>query len=230
MLERRTVGPDDALATVVLCHGFGAAEADLVPLASSLSTATSLRYVFPRAPHAFPVGWGAGRAWFPDTEREFAAFVTGEMFAHLDQLDPPSLADAGAMLATTLREAEPDRHGGRRRLLVGGFSQGAMVVCEAMLAAGLRADGLIVLSGSVIAAVRWRSLAAARPLAGVPAFQAHGDADPVLPFDSGAKLGETLDAAGAERTFVRFAGGHGIPPQVLQRLSSWIDAVCATPG
>ncbi|MFW6231463.1 MAG: alpha/beta hydrolase [Spirochaetota bacterium] len=226
MLEVRTEGPGDAPAIVVLCHGFGADEGDLVPLAGSLSTSTSLRFAFPRAPHPFPTGWGPGRAWFPDTEPELASFVTGEFFAHLDQLDPPSLGGAGELLAASargLRGPAPDR-----RLLVGGFSQGAMVACEAMLAAGLRADGLICLSGSVIAAARWQALARARPLAGVPVFQAHGDVDPVLPFEAGLRLGETLDLAGGERTFVRFPGGHGIPPEVLDRLSSWLDAVCAT--
>lgn len=227
MLEGRTVGPADARATVVLCHGFGADEHDLIPLTSSLSTATSLRFVFPRAPHAFPSGWGAGRAWFPDSEAELAGFVTGEMFAHLDQVDPPALTDAGTMLASTVRAVEGV--GGRQRLLVGGFSQGAMVACEAMLAAGLRADGLIVLSGALIAAARWRSLAAARPLSGVSVFQAHGEADPVLPFESGRLLGETLEFAGAAPTFVRFAGGHGIAPEVLDKLSVWIDAACAAP-
>lgn len=253
VLEVRTVGPDDAPATIVLCHGFGADEADLVPLAQTLDAATPLRLAFPRAPHAFPPAWGPGRAWFPDTAPEIASFVTGELFAHLDELDPPSLADAGRSLAETVdtlvagdghsgdgERPRPDEgeanaddaagsRAGGRRLFVGGFSQGAMVAAEAMLAAGLRADGLIVLSGALIAAGRWCSLVGSRPLAGVPVFQSHGDADPVLPFESGARLGELLDTAGAPRTFVRFSGGHGIPPEVPERLSSWIDAGCPAP-
>lgn len=230
MLECTAVGPQDADLLIVLCHGFGADERDLVPLAEAISTPVPARWLFPRAPWGLPSGWGTGRAWFPRDPGEIAAFATGETFANLAPVDPPALAESGSDLARAVRLCSrgSSRQQSECLTIVGGFSQGSMVACEALLGGGLEADGLVVLSGALIAAERWRAHAdrdGSGALAGIPVFHSHGRADPVLPFAAGARLGTLLDEAGAARTFVGFDGGHGIPPHVVERLSAWIATV-----
>lgn len=105
-----------------------------------------------------------------------------------------------------------------------------MVACEAVLAAGIRPRGLLVLSGALIARERWQRLArdAAPNIpspAGLSVFQSHGTTDPVLPVETGKALGDLLDDAGAIRAWLEFDGGHGIPPGVVDAASAWISKV-----
>jgi phospholipase/carboxylesterase len=222
MLNTISRGADDAEVTLVLCHGFGADASDLASLADAFAPATPMRFLFPNAPHAFPRGWGSGRAWFPQDPQEMVQFATGELFRKLAMLDPPGLESSAKVLAQTLRE---EARGSQ--LILGGFSQGAMIACEAVLTAGVRPDALLLLSGALIAEKRWKRFLTAdvTPVRGMPVLQTHGTLDPVLPYDEGVALAEMLRDGGADHTFLQFDGGHGIPPGFLSRISEWVDAV-----
>lgn len=226
MLDAIVRGSESSDVAVVLCHGFGADAADLASLAGGLDPGEHAYYVFPNAPHLLPHGWGAGRAWFPEEPGEIVSFATGELFRKLALLDPPGLEASGAMLAETVNDAAAGR-----RLILGGFSQGAMVACEAVLSGGLRPDALLVFSGALIAERRWTDLIAAgsSPFAGLPVIQSHGRLDSVLPFDAGVALGTLLDRGGAERTFFEFNGDHGIPPQLLPAVTDRLADLLASP-
>jgi phospholipase/carboxylesterase len=104
------------------------------------------------------------------------------------------------------------------RLVLGGFSQGAMLSTELALALAARGTppaGLLLLSGTVIAEPMWRKQLAATPLTGLPTLIAHGRQDPLLPFGQAEALRDLLTAGGAAVRFVPFDGGHEIPPPVL---------------
>ena len=211
---------DPAAPAVVLCHGFGANMHDLAGLTGALSLGRPVRWVFPQAPVELP-GYPAGRAWFPSDPTEFLAFASGELFSDLSGLDPSGLRQSGRLLLDLL-----DRIGSPvSRTVIGGFSQGSMVALEAALAASEPPAGLVVLSGSIIAGDRWRKAGAARerPLDGLPVFQSHGAGDPILPYAQAVRLGELLDACGAKRRFVRFGGGHEIPPAVTEPLTDFLE-------
>jgi phospholipase/carboxylesterase len=57
---------------------------------------------------------------------------------------------------------------------------------------------------------------------GLPVFQSHGRADPILPYPTAELLRDRLEAAGLEVDFHSFAGGHGIPRDVLQKLGAFL--------
>lgn len=215
MLEFVTAGRRDG-PTVVLCHGFGAHMHDLAPLAPELGE-ERFRFVFPQAPVALP-GYPAGRAWFPREERELELFATGAAFSDLAALDPPGLAQSATELAELLDSLrlEPET------TVVGGFSQGAMIACELVFGNHWgRPAGLLVLSGSLIAEQRWR--AAVSAAAGLPVFQSHGDADPILPPEQAAALGSLLRDGGAAYRFERFRGGHAIPGTVVGSVGEFLS-------
>ncbi len=126
------------------------------------------------------------------------------------------------------------------RLVLGGFSQGAMLALDVALhyfsatgvagprsatgvagprsatGAGPRATkpaALLLMSGTLLAEAEWGPRMAA--LAGVPVVLSHGKADQLLPFEIAELLRDRLSDAGAVVEWVPFVGGHEIPRAVL---------------
>src|SRR5262249_48823517 len=158
--------PKDA-PTVVLFHGYGADGADLAPLAMELDLPRPVRWLFPDAP--LPLDWG-GRAWFPiDVAAIDRAQRTGQA---VDWSNEGAAAPARRFLESL---GVP-----WSRLILGGFSQGSMLATELALNAPENPLGLVILSGNLINAAEWGKLAPRRR--GLPFFQSHGIADPVLGF------------------------------------------------
>ena len=94
------------------------------------------------------------------------------------------------------------------------FSQGAMLSTDLALRTDRPLAGLLLLSGTLLAASTWRDLAPRR--AGLPVFQSHGSMDNLLPFAAAERLRALLTDSGLEVDWVQFRGGHEIPPPVLE--------------
>jgi phospholipase/carboxylesterase len=205
--------PGQSCPTVVLCHGFGADAGDLAPLASELGSGEKTRWLFPQAPYQFQMPLAAGRAWFPRDPAGLASFLSGEIFGSLAGLDPPSLRASSDELIEFMDHMGCDP----AKTVVGGFSQGAMVAADAALRLPTLPAGLLLFSGSIIAADRWRAAAAERAdeIRGLRVAQYHGVNDAVLPYESGRALAAVFESAGAAVDFTSFAGGHGIPGNVF---------------
>jgi phospholipase/carboxylesterase len=107
-----------------------------------------------------------------------------------------------------------------RQLVLGGFSQGAMLSLDVALHRASAPAALILMSGTLLAETVW---APRFPrLAGVPILQSHGRADELLPFSIAELLRDSLRHAGAAVDFVPFVGGHEIPPLVLDRAAALV--------
>ncbi|MFP3959623.1 MAG: alpha/beta hydrolase [Spirochaetaceae bacterium] len=224
MLEYRyREGPEDG-GTCVLLHGFGADAADLYPLADQLDPQGRLRWYFPEAPYRITYGGAAfGRAWFPRNEAEIAGALEGAYFRRLSEMDPEGLRLAGAAIEELLRAVGADP----RTLVLGGFSQGAMVAVEALARSSHPPADLWLFSGSAIAVKRWRTaLGAERRFS---FLQSHGTADTILPIDGARALFAMLEEAGGEGEFLSFDGGHGIPGEILTRAGRRLQKVLQPP-
>jgi len=206
--------------TVVLCHGFGADAGDLAPLAQAIPLPGKVRWLFPQAPYQFQMMWGVGRAWFPRDPAGIEAFLSGETFGSLAGVDPPGLEDSSRELMEymDLMGCDP------AQTVVGGFSQGAMVAAATILRLPQLPAGLLLLSGSIIAADRLRRLAEGRDteLRDLRVAQYHGQEDPVLPFEAGQAMAALLESAGADVRFAVFPGGHGIPQSILPSIAEQV--------
>jgi phospholipase/carboxylesterase len=216
--DRRGGGDGPA---ILLCHGFGAPGDDLVALSRVIDAGRDVRWFFPEAPIALDLGWGTtGRAWWPiDMERLQRMMLSGQAHRLADET-PAGLAEARAALEGTLAALEKD-HGVRRdRLVIGGFSQGAMLTTEVALHAEVPFAGLAILSGTLIAAERWAEAARARGPS-IHAFQSHGRRDPILPFAVAEALRALLEGAGATVDWVPHGGQHEIPQVVVDRLGAF---------
>jgi phospholipase/carboxylesterase len=197
-----------------MLHGFMMRPGDLSPFAASIGLPAC--WLFPEGPVAArPVG----RAWWDiDPDLRAAALAVGPRdFAGQHPADLPR---ARTILAAFLDEAAA--LAGDRPLVVGGFSQGGMLLCDLLLRAPRPVAGLVLLSSSRIACDEWPP--PADRLRGLPALISHGHADPDLAFTTGEALRDAVRAEGADVTWVPFEGGHEIPLPVWRRLRQFLTA------
>ncbi|HZU82640.1 MAG TPA: hypothetical protein VE987_06975 [Polyangiaceae bacterium] len=216
---------------VVLLHGFGAPGDDLAPLWRVIDAPPGTRWAFPAAPVVLPVpdgsrGFGApsdSRAWWMiDIERRLAAAERGELEAMSREV-PAGLDRARGVVCRVLDALEAEL--GPSAIVLGGFSQGAMLACDVALRTERALAGIVLLSGTLIAADEWAAAAARRR--GLPVFQSHGSGDPLLPFAYAEKVRALLQAGELDVTWTPFRGGHEIPAGVLQDLGAWLRRVLA---
>ncbi|HXN42494.1 MAG TPA: phospholipase, partial [Myxococcaceae bacterium] len=206
---------------VVLCHGYGAPGRDLVPLANEIliaepNLAEHVRFVFPEAPVSLAsLGYPEGRAWWPlDIER--LARLDRSDLARLQDEAPEGLPRARRLLIGLLQQVSLQMGLPLNKVVVGGFSQGAMLATDAALHLEERPAGLVVLSGALLCRKEWA--VRARTRAGLAVLQTHGRQDPLLPFAGAEALRDLLVEAGLSVEFLPFEGGHTIPRQALKRL------------
>jgi phospholipase/carboxylesterase len=219
-LQALTSGPlreqDRGGVAVVLLHGWGAPGDDLLSLARELAR-PGVRFILPAAPLAMP-GGGGGRAWW-HLDREAPAHASAEGKVPLQAAHRQvSAARAGiqALLRRTRERYAPER------VVLAGFSQGAMLALDVALAGAPGVDRVAALSGVLLAesVPGLRAVHAVRPAV----FIAHGRHDPVLPFAEGELAKGLLERNGYTVTWRPFEGGHEIPRAVVSELGTFIFA------
>jgi phospholipase/carboxylesterase len=205
---------------VVLMHGFGAPGTDLVPLAREMAGPPGTRFVLPEAPLVLPPELGAGRAWWLiDIMRMQLALMTGRV-RDLTREVPEGMQSAREHVLALLEALDAELSLDRSKLVLGGFSQGAMLACDVALRTSEPLAGLLLMSGTFLAADEWTPLMPSR--AGLPVLMSHGRQDPLLPFELAEQLRDALREAGLPVTWVPFEGGHGIAPSALDAASKLI--------
>jgi phospholipase/carboxylesterase len=198
---------------VVLLHGWGAPGDDLVPLAHELAGPRT-RFFVPAGPLAER---GGGRAWWhldPD-DRPAHAWDDQEAAGHQPHRQVLAVRAAVQQLLRDIQaHHRPDR------LVLGGFSQGAMLSLDVALAAAPAVDRVFALSGVLLAdsLPGLKTTRAVKP----PVFISHGRRDPMLNFRGGEKAKELLERHGFSVEFHPFDGGHEIPPPVVASLRAFL--------
>jgi phospholipase/carboxylesterase len=192
---------------VVLLHGIGADEHDLLPLARFLDPRCQV--VSLRAPRDHVVG----HAWFPIDFRPDGSVV-------------PDVAAARETLGNLQRwlAAAPARLGtdqGRTFLL--GFSQGAMMSLGLLVTMPERLAGVAALSGRFAPGLL-ESTAPPEAIARVPLLVAHGLYDDVLPIVHGRGVRDAFAGRVTDFTYREFPMGHEISPAELDLVSRWLSA------
>ncbi len=187
-------------------------------LARVLRAPPGTRFVFPAAPIDLGRAYAGGRAWWKiDLEARLMRYARGEP---VDVSEVPvGLAEARAQVDECIAEVE--RALSPTRLVLGGFSQGAMLSLDVALRSTRALAGLVLMSGTHLAANEWATLLPARR--GLPVFMSHGREDELLPFAISEGLRDTLKEAGLPVDWVSFRGGHGIPPGVLDGVGAFLE-------
>ncbi|MBS2015025.1 MAG: hypothetical protein JST00_19190 [Deltaproteobacteria bacterium] len=205
---------ESAAQVVVLLHGFQMQPSDLSPFAHSLREPAW--FLFPEGP--LPAD-GGGRAWWHiDAKARDRALERGARdFA---EQHPPDLPRARERL-TALVEAVHARIGARP-LVLGGFSQGAMLTCDTVLRSTFPLAAMLLFSGSRIGFDEQEPLRDNGRLKGLPTLISHGKTDADLSFAAGSALHDFLVAAGADVTWLPFDQGHEIPLVVWRTLRKFL--------
>jgi phospholipase/carboxylesterase len=224
-LKVRLVGGSDGRGggdgpVVLLLHGFGAPGDDLVPLADVIEVPRGTRWLFPEAPLSLNMGFGDSRAWwiidFARIQEDRAAGRIRDLSVEI----PQGLALARERFLEFLKELPRQFQIDYKKTVIGGFSQGAMLTCDAVLHTDYPFAGLVQLSGNLLAQSVWGPLMPTRK--GLPVFQSHGTLDDILPHIGAERLCEALTQSGLAVERHSFRGGHEIPEAVLQRLTGFI--------
>jgi phospholipase/carboxylesterase len=206
--ERPADGEPQGL--LVLHHGRGADENDLLSLGDALDPGRRLHVATPRAPMTLP-GWpgfhwyAVPRVGFPDPDT-FRASVS-ELAAFHDEL----WARTGI---------EPER------TVLGGFSMGSVMSYALGLGPGRPGPaGLLIFSGFVPTVEGWQADLASRPA--VRAFIAHGTYDPVIGVEFGRRAHQLLSTAGLDVDYNEAEFGHEIYPTHARQAALWLDRTLA---
>ena len=229
-LTARFVGPPEAALHVVLLHGFGAPGDDLVPLAGELGRAVpgeppppSACYVFPEAPLELGGAYGDARAWWLlDLERLEDELRRGVPRDRRDEV-PDGLPEARTHVLRLLEQLEARFATPTTRLVLGGFSQGAMLALDVALHLERPPAGLLLMSGTLLNQAEWTPRFAS--LRDVPVLLSHGRADALLPYGIAEVLRDRLRAAGVDVQWHPFVGGHEIPRAVVAAGGAFLRAL-----
>lgn len=208
----------DGPPTMVLLHGYGSSAERWLPFAQTIRLPGNGRFVFPQAPGLTvpPDGPRDGRAWW---RLDLASHIpSGESLPNLSAARPPGLKSAASLVESLVEGVERSQGG---TLVLGGFSQGAMVAAEVTFRSDVRVDALVLLSGTLVDEAAWEQHFHKRR--GTPVFLSHGTADPVLPFVVTDRFRTRLEAAGLRVTWVPFDGGHEVPAAVVVALNRFLE-------
>jgi phospholipase/carboxylesterase len=207
LIYRERPAAGEAAGLLVLHHGRGTDERDLLGLADVLDPERRLHVVTPRAPLTIP-GW-PGHHWYvvprvgyPDKDTFDAAYA--KLAALHDEL----------WERTGLTPAET---------VFGGFSMGSVM----SYALGLGSDrpapaGILAFSGFVPTVEGWAPDLATRT--GTRVFIAHGRHDPIMDVAFARRARELLEAGGLPVDYHESDAAHHIDPEHVPAAIDWLRA------
>jgi phospholipase/carboxylesterase len=196
---------------LVLLHGRGANERDLFPILDLLDPDRRLLGVTPRAPLALPPG---GAHWYA--------------LHKLGYPDPPTFLDTFAVASEWLARLEDDTGIPAARMVLGGFSQGAVMSYALGLgAARPRPAAILAFSGFMPTVHGWELDLEAEPRP--PVAIGHGTYDQVIGVEWGRRARRTLGEGGFDVLYREYPLPHAIDPGFLAELIPWLEAALPRP-
>ena len=186
--------------TLLLLHGTGGDENDLLPLGRMLDERAAL--LSPR-----------GKVLENGMPRFFRRLSMGVF-------DEEDLVNRTHELASFVEEAASEYGLDPKRLFAVGFSNGANIAASLLL---LHPE---LLAGAVLLrAMTPFELETLPDLSGTPVYLAAGRSDQMIPPESTERLAELLREAGAEVTLDWQPGGHGIGRAEVEAARDWLALI-----
>jgi phospholipase/carboxylesterase len=194
---------DESDRLVVVLHGRGADETDLLPVADRLPPA---HVVSLRAPDRLMGGYTWYALDVPDGDLHRSQPHAGEFRRSLDLV---------AEAVDTAREAVGATETG---LL--GFSQGAITSLSLLVERPDAYDWVVALHGYLAASHADRDA----DLGGVPVFVGAGSADEIIPASRASDAAARLRELGASVTFETYGVGHGVAREELADVVAFVES------
>ncbi|MDP9411828.1 MAG: alpha/beta hydrolase [Actinomycetota bacterium] len=191
-------GEDDSGLTLLLLHGTGGSEDDLIPLGKELAPTAAIL-----SPRGKVSEYGAAR---------FFRRLAEGVFDHED------LVFRTHELAEFVDAASEEYGFDRGKLVAAGYSNGANIAASAIL----------LHPGLLRAAVLLRAMVPFEPevtpdLSGMPVFMASGRRDQMIPPDNSQRLADILREAGADVDLRWRDTGHGLTYEEVREANGWLS-------
>jgi phospholipase/carboxylesterase len=195
---------------LVLLHGRGTSELDLLPLLDELDPEGRLFGVAPRAPLALPPGgwhwYVVPRVGYPDPRTFWSSYGLLEKWL-------------GALPVLTGLPLE--------RTVLGGFSMGAVMSYALGLGVGGPAPaGVLAMSGFIPTLEGFELGLEDRR--GFRVATVHGVHDPIISVDFARDARRRLEAAGVDLLYRETPLGHSVDPETLPALREWLERTVAS--
>jgi phospholipase/carboxylesterase len=203
--ERPAAGPAEGL--LVLHHGRGADENDLLSLGDVLDREQRLHVVTPRAPLQLP--GSPGYHWY--------------VVPRVGYPDPETFQSAYRKLADFHDELWERTGIAPEQTVFGGFSMGSVMSYSLGLGPDRPAPaGILAFSGFIPTVDGWQPSLADRT--GTRAFVAHGRRDPIMGVDFARQARALLEAGGLDVEYHESDAGHHIDPAHVAPAVDWLRA------
>jgi len=195
---------------------------DLISAVNELAVPPNTWLLFPEGPFDLGAAWGENllgtRGWWETSAgRLHLARLTGQVRL-AEQFANEGIESVRPVMASLLDEIQSKFDIASERIVIGGFSQGAIASLDTVLHYDRKLAGLIFMSGTTVEPDTLMRMA---PLKGqARALLSHGRLDPILPYVAAESLCAQLTDAQWDVTWVPFDGTHTIPQTVLDAVSN----------
>jgi phospholipase/carboxylesterase len=224
-MSEEQIGPLDVLVShgsvdgpvAIICHGYGADAYDLASLSDVLNAPAGTTWIFPQGPIEVPLGpHMSGRAWFDIDVQALERAMREGTTRDLTHFVPANLKIARQYMLELISTLKRPLH----KILIGGFSQGAMLSVDVSLQLESNLAGLVLFSGALFNSTELQTRVNTK--SGLKFFQSHGKQDSVLSFAGAQSLEKFLLSGGLKGQLLPFQGGHEIPHNVIEQASGFV--------
>ena len=194
----------EPMPMVILIHGRGADMNDLADLAPMFDSGSGCRFVFPNAPKPFEpyAGMSFGWTWFDGW--------------------PPvheSVVESRAQMLRFIGEITEKYPTPEGKLIVAGFSQGALMALDSGLRTQKKLAGIIAMSGGLYE----QELIDLTVHKSLPVLIAHGAQDDVVPVNYARRARAVLENAGLDVEYHEYPMSHQVAMEEAEHVKAFIE-------
>ena len=187
---------------LILLHGYGSTEQDLLP--------DDLLIISARAPLTMGPG---GYAWytihFDNTDGKFS--------------DTDEALKSKEIISNFIDEVIANFDVNPKKVFLLGFSQGTILSYAVALSHPEKVQSVVGLSGYINNELLPENLNHTN-FKNLEIYSSHGTVDQVIPVDWARKTKPFLDNLGIKNSYEEYQVGHGVAPQNFYSLKQWIEA------
>jgi len=198
----------DASPLLLLLHGYGSNEQDLIQLAPELDD--RFLVISPRAPEILGPGMFG---WFPIEFREDGISV-----------DPQLATLAQQKLLGFFDELLKTYPIDRSKVFIMGFSQGAVMTYLSAFSNPEQVTGIVAMSGQIPPDDFFQKIDI-KKLTNFPVFTVHGLYDDVLPIEKGRESHKKLEGLPVHFTYKEYPMAHQVSVESLNDIDAWLTGI-----
>jgi phospholipase/carboxylesterase len=194
---------------LVVLHGYGTNEYDLLPIAEQIGG--EFLIISLQAPIELHNG---GHSWY-DLLQTPSGIIPDDMTRH----------DSEEQLLASLPRIIESEGGDANRVVLLGFSQGSAVIFSLLAVYDLKNYGMTAIASINMSGYIPRDILEAiseKRFDGFPFFISHGEFDDLVPMQALAEAEKLLTKQGADVTAKMYQCGHGVLPETVGDIISWM--------